>query len=70
MKILVSDSLSTQGVQVLEQAGFTVGVKTKLSKEELLQEIKDYDGLIVRSATKVTAEVIAAAPRLLSLIHI
>lgn len=64
MKILVSDSLSTHGVQVLEQAGFTVGVKTKLSKEELLQEIKDYDGLIVRSATKVTAEVIAAAPQL------
>ena len=54
MKILVSDSLSKQGVEVLEKAGFTVVVKTKLPKEELLKEIKDADGLIVRSGTKVT----------------
>ena len=64
MKILVSDSLSKQGVEILQKAGFTVDVKTKLSKEELLREIKQYDGLIVRSATKVTAEVLAAAERL------
>jgi len=64
MKILVSDSLSKQGVEVLEKAGFTVVVKTKLPKEELLKEIADADGLIVRSGTKVTAEVIAAAGRL------
>lgn len=64
MKILVSDSLSKQGVEVLEKAGFTVVVKTKLPKEELLKELKDADGLIVRSGTKVTAEVIAAAGRL------
>src|SRR2546427_4010648 len=35
--------------------------KTKMSKEDLLREIKHYEGLIVRSATKVTADVIAAA---------
>lgn len=64
MKILVSDSLSKQGIQILEKAGFTVDVKTKMSKEELLKEIKQYDGLIVRSATKVTAEVLAVADRL------
>ena len=64
MKILISDSLSKQGIEHLEKAGFTVVVKTKLSKEELLKEIKDADGLIVRSGTKVTAEVIAAAERL------
>ena len=64
MKILVSDSLSKQGIEHLEKAGFTVVVKTKLPKEELLKEIKDADGLIVRSGTKVTAEVIAAAERL------
>ncbi len=64
MKILVSDSLSKQGIEVLEKAGFTVVVKTKLSKDELLKEIKDCDGLIVRSGTKVTADVIAAAERL------
>ena len=55
MKILISDSLSKQGVDLLEKAGFTVVVKSKLSKEELFKEIKDADGLIVRSGTKVTA---------------
>ncbi len=64
MKILVSDSLSKQGIEVLEKAGFTVVVKTKLSKDELLKEINDCDGLIVRSATKVTADVIDAAGHL------
>ncbi len=64
IKILVSDSLSKQGVEILQKAGFTVDVNTKLSKDELLKVIKDYDGLIVRSGTKVTAEVIAAATRL------
>ncbi|MGQ0810142.1 MAG: phosphoglycerate dehydrogenase [Nitrospiraceae bacterium] len=64
MKILVSDSLSKQGIELLEKAGFAVAIKTKLSKDELLKEIRDCDGLIVRSGTKVTAEVIAAAERL------
>ena len=64
MNILVSDKLSVRGTEVLERAGFSVSVKTKLSKEELLKEIKDYEGLIVRSATKVTKEVIEAGGRL------
>ncbi|HEX3203605.1 MAG TPA: phosphoglycerate dehydrogenase [Nitrospiraceae bacterium] len=64
MKILVSDSLSKQGVEILQKAGFTVDVKTKLSKEELLKEITSYDGLVVRSGTKVTADVINAAKNL------
>jgi D-3-phosphoglycerate dehydrogenase len=64
MKILVSDSLSKQGVELLEKAGFTVVVKSKMPKDELFKEIKDADGLIVRSGTKVTAELIEAAPKL------
>jgi D-3-phosphoglycerate dehydrogenase len=64
MKILVSDSLSKQGVELLEKAGFTVVVKSKMPKEELFKEIKDADGLIVRSGTKVTEELIAAAEKL------
>jgi D-3-phosphoglycerate dehydrogenase len=64
IKILVSDSLSKQGLEILEKAGFAVDVKTKLPKEELAKEIKQYDGLIVRSATKVTADLIAVADRL------
>lgn len=64
MRILVSDNLSKQGVEILQKAGLTVDVKTKMPKEELLREIKQYDGLIVRSGTKVTADVLAAAPNL------
>ena len=64
MKILISDNLSKQGVEILQKAGLAVDVKTKMSKEELLRDIKRYDGLIVRSATKVTAEVLAVAEKL------
>ena len=64
MKILISDSLSPRGVEVLRQAGYTADVKTKLPKEQLLEEIKNYDGIIVRSATKITAEVIEAGSQL------
>ena len=64
MKILISDSLSSHGIGILQKAGFEVDVKTKLPKEELLKIIKEYDGLIVRSGTKVTEDVIAAAERL------
>ena len=65
MKILVSDNLSPVGVEILKKAGgIEVDVKTGLSKDELIQIIPAYDGLVVRSATKVTAEVIEAASRL------
>jgi D-3-phosphoglycerate dehydrogenase len=64
MKILVSDSLSKQGIELFHKAGFEVDVNTKLAKEELLKIIKNYDVLVIRSGTKVTAEVIAAADRL------
>ena len=64
MNILVSDSLSPKGVEVLERAGFSVAVKTKLTKDELLKEIPQYEGLIVRSATKVTKDVIESCERI------
>jgi D-3-phosphoglycerate dehydrogenase / 2-oxoglutarate reductase len=64
MKILISDNLSKQGVEILQKGGLTVEVKTKMTKEELLREIKRYDGLIVRSGTKVTADVLGVADKL------
>jgi D-3-phosphoglycerate dehydrogenase len=64
MKVLVSDKLSESGVSILKAGGLEVDVKTGLKPEELISIIKDYDGLIVRSATKVTAQVIEAADRL------
>jgi D-3-phosphoglycerate dehydrogenase len=63
-KILISDPITPAGVELFKEAGFAVEVKTDHTKEELLAKIKDYDALIVRSQTKVTAEIIAAADNL------
>jgi len=64
-KILISDPLSEEGVKMLRAAnGITVDVKPKLPKEELLKIIGNYEGLVVRSATKVTSEVLTAAKKL------
>jgi len=63
MKVLVSDSLAEEGVKRL-QSGAEVDVITNLSPEELIEKIKDYDALVIRSGTKVTADVIQAADRL------
>ncbi|MHC5059266.1 MAG: Rossmann-fold NAD(P)-binding domain-containing protein, partial [Planctomycetota bacterium] len=65
MKILISDKLSPKGIAVFEkQDGFQVDVKTKLSPEELKVVIKEYDGLVIRSGTKVTGDIIEAAENL------
>lgn len=64
MKILVSDSLAQKGIDILKNAGFEVDVKTGLKSEELKQIIGEYDALIIRSATKVTADIIDAAKKL------
>ncbi len=64
-KILISDSLSKEAVEILEKSkDFQVEVNTKLSPEELKGKIKDYDALLVRSATKVTKDVIEASRKL------
>ncbi|MDX1777804.1 MAG: phosphoglycerate dehydrogenase [Thermodesulfobacteriota bacterium] len=62
MKVLVSDKLSPKGVAVFEKAeGISVDVKTGMSPDELKGVISEYDGLVIRSATKVTSEIIEAA---------
>jgi D-3-phosphoglycerate dehydrogenase len=63
-KVLISDNLSPAAVAIFKERGVEADVKTGLSKEELLRVVGDYDGLAIRSATKVTAEVIAAAKKL------
>jgi D-3-phosphoglycerate dehydrogenase len=64
-KVLVSDSLAEQGVTVLEQAsGIEVINRPGCSPDELLELIADVDGLVIRSGTKVTAEVLDAAKHL------
>lgn len=63
--ILVSDNLHQKGVDLFAaRQGFKVDIKTGLAPEALLEAIPNYDGLVVRSATKVTAEVIRAADKL------
>jgi D-3-phosphoglycerate dehydrogenase len=64
MKVLISDNLSQVGVDVLRNAGLEVDVNTGLAPEELKKIIGDYDGLIIRSATKVTVDLLEMAHKL------
>lgn len=65
MKVLVADDVSELGIRKLsETEGVSITRKTGLSEDELTQEIGDYDALVVRSQTKVTARVLEAAQRL------
>lgn len=64
-RVLVSDSLSEQGLAALRQAsGLTVDYKPGLSEADLAKEIVGADALVIRSGSKVTAKVIAAADKL------
>lgn len=63
MKILVSDKVSDQGVEILRQA-HEVDVKHNLTPDELIATIPQYDALVVRSETKATRAVIEAAANL------
>jgi len=63
-KILVSDSLDEEGLNILKGSGFPVDEKVDLSEDQLCAIIGDYDCLIIRSGTKVTKKVIDAGKKL------
>ncbi|MDR1954950.1 MAG: phosphoglycerate dehydrogenase [Candidatus Methanoplasma sp.] len=63
-KILVSDSLDEEGLNILKGSGFPVDEKVDLTEDQLCGIIGDYDCLIIRSGTKVTRKVIDAGKRL------
>ena len=63
-RVLIADELSPAAVAIFKERGVDTDVKVGLAKEELEKIIGDYDGLAVRSATKVTEKVIAAATKL------
>jgi D-3-phosphoglycerate dehydrogenase / 2-oxoglutarate reductase len=63
-KVLIADKLSPAAVAIFKERGVEADVKTGLPKEELLKIVDQYDGIAIRSATKVTAEVIKAAKKL------
>ena len=65
MKVLVSDNLGEIGIQMFQEAqGIDVDVNTGLPPEELKKIIDQYDALVIRSATKVTEDLLDAAPNL------
>ena len=63
-KVLISDKLASGAAKIFHDAGIEVDVRPGLSLEELGDIIGDYDGLAIRSATKVTPELLDKAPRL------
>ena len=63
-KVLISDKLAPAAADIFRNAGIEVDVKPGLSPEELAEIIDQYDGLAIRSATKVTAELIEKASHL------
>jgi phosphoglycerate dehydrogenase-like enzyme len=62
-RILVADPIADAGLDILRRH-FDVDVETDMDRERLLEVVGEYEGLVVRSATKVTAEVVAAAHRM------
>lgn len=62
--VLVSEKLADAGIEMLRKRGYTVDVKLGMKPAELIATIPDYDALIVRSATKVTKDVVAAGRNL------
>ena len=63
-KVLISDKLSPAAVQIFKDRGIETDVKTGLAPDELKAIIGQYDGLAIRSNTKVTADILAAATNL------
>jgi len=63
-KVLISDQMDPKAAEIFRASGVEVDERPGLSKDGLKAIIGDYDGLAIRSATKVTAELLDAAPRL------
>ena len=63
-KVLISDSMSGIAQKIFEKNNISVDVKTGLSEDEIIKIIPEYDGIVVRSATKVTKKIIEAAKNL------
>ncbi len=64
VKVLISDKLSPAAIEIFKNRGIEADVQTGLTPAELRAIIGNYDGLAIRSATKVTREVLDAAPNL------
>ncbi|WP_342640863.1 phosphoglycerate dehydrogenase [Rhodoligotrophos ferricapiens] len=63
-RVLIADKLSDRAVEIFRERGIETDVKVGLDRDQLIEIIRDYDGLAVRSATKVTVKVLEAAQNL------
>jgi D-3-phosphoglycerate dehydrogenase len=63
MKVLIADKINEKGINELKEVAEVI-VQTDITNEELINSIKDFDAIVVRSRTKVTREVIEAASKL------
>ena len=63
-RVLISDPMSSQAVNVFEQRGIDVVQTGKMTEDELIEMIPDFQGLAVRSTSKVNEKVLAAASQL------
>lgn len=64
IKVFIADDVNEDKLAPLREAGFEVVKETKLMPEELAERIEDADGVIVRSATKITADLMDKAKKL------
>ncbi|MFX0144473.1 MAG: hydroxyacid dehydrogenase, partial [Candidatus Hodarchaeota archaeon] len=64
MKILISDKLEDEGIKIFEDNGFEVIKKFTITKEDLKKEIAEYDGIVIRSRTKLSSDVLENAKKL------
>jgi D-3-phosphoglycerate dehydrogenase len=63
-KVLISDALSPRAVEIFKERGVDVDVHTGLKPEELNAIVGNYDGLAIRSSTKVTKDILKTAQRM------
>lgn len=64
MKVLVAENIGTSGIELLRDAGFDVDLGFDWTADDLAARIGDYDGLLIRSATQVNADLLAKATNL------
>ena len=64
LKIVVADDLPASALELLRAEGWDVDARTGRAPDQLAIDLQDADAIVVRSATKVTAALIAAAPKL------
>ena len=64
MKVLISDRLHEEGIKIFQDSGFEVVKNFSISHEDLIKEIDNYDAIVIRSRTKLTADVLENAKNL------